>query len=91
MTLDDDAVGGDLLAGTDDEQVADTQLGDGHAAARCRRSSRTRDVLGAELDERPQRGAGAALRARLEVAAGEQERDHDGRDLEVDLAAGAVA
>ena len=45
-----------------------------------------RDVLRAELDERAQRGAGAALRPRLEVAAGEQKRDHDGRDLEVDLA-----
>ena len=51
------------------------------------------DVLGAELEQRRQRGAGAALGARLEVAAREQERRHDGADLEVDLvraAAGAV-
>ena len=38
-----------------------------------------RDVLGAELEQRPQRGAGAALGARLEVAAGEEERRHDRR------------
>ena len=44
-----------------------------------------RDVLGAELEQRLQRRAGAALGARLEVAAEQDERRHDRRDLEVDL------
>ena len=48
------------------------------------------DVLGAELEQRRQRGAGAALGARLEVAAGEQERRHDRADLEVDLVRAAA-
>ena len=47
------------------------------------------DVLGAELEQRPQRGAGAPLGAGLEVAAGEDERRHAGGGLEVDVA-GAV-
>ena len=42
------------------------------------------DVLGAELEQRRERGARAPLGARLEVAAGEDERRHDRRDLEVD-------
>ena len=59
-------------------------------AARCRRRRGRDDLLRAELDQRAQRCAGAALRARLEVAAGEEEHDHDGRDLEVDLVARAA-
>ena len=88
----DDAVGGDLLAGPDDEAVADGELLDRDAALGAVGVEHG-DVLGAELEQRRQRGAGAALGARLEVAAGEQERRHDRADLEVDLvraAAGAV-
>ena len=48
------------------------------------------DVLGAELEQGPQRGAGAALGAGLEVAAGEDERRHAGGDLEVDQAGAHV-
>ena len=85
----DDAVGGDLLARADDEAVADA------AAARRRCGARPvgveeRDVLGAQLEQRLQRGAGAALGARLEVAAGEDERGHDRGRLEVDVV-GALA
>ena len=43
------------------------------------------DVLGAELEQCAQRGAGAALGAGLEVATGEDERDDRRGDLEVDL------
>ena len=69
----DDAVGGDLLARADDEAVADCELLDRHAALAAV-GVEQRDVLGAELEQRLQRGAGAALGARLEVAAGEDER-----------------
>ncbi len=43
------------------------------------------DVLRAELEQRAERGAGAALGPGLEVPAGEDERGDDGRHLEVDL------
>ena len=49
-----------------------------------------RHVLRAQLQQRLQRGAGAALGARLEVAPGEQERGDDAGRLEVDLV-GALA
>ena len=80
----DDAVGGDLLAGPHDEAVADGELldRDAHLGAVAQHG----DVLGAELEQRPQRGAGAPLGPGLEVAAGEDERRHAGGDLEVDLA-----
>ena len=79
----DDAVGGDLLAGADHEAVADGELldRDPHLVA----VAEDGDVLGAELEQRAQRGAGAALGAGLEVAAGEDEHGHAGGDLEVDL------
>ena len=85
----DDAVGGDLLAGPHDEAVADLQLLDGHAALGAV-VVEERDVLGAELEQRLQRGAGAALGARLEVAAGEDEGGDDRRRLEVDLVRAAA-
>ncbi len=50
-----------------------------------------RDLLGAELEQRVQRRAGAALGARLEPAPGEQERHDDADRLEVDVAGGAAA
>ena len=74
----DDAVGGDLLAGPDDEPLADLQLLDRDAALAAV-GLEDRDVLGAELEQRLERGAGAALGARLEVAAGEDERGDDRR------------
>ena len=53
----DDAVGGDLLAGPNDEQVADGELvdRDAHLGAVAQHG----DVLGAHVEQRPQRGAGA--------------------------------
>ena len=50
-----------------------------------------RDVLRAELQQRPQRGARTPLRARLEVAPGQDEDRDRRRDLEVDLARARVA
>ena len=64
----DDAVGGDLLARAHDEAVADGELLDGDAALGPVRVE-DRDVLGAQLEQRGQGRAGAALGARLEVAA----------------------
>ena len=49
-----------------------------------RRRPQHGDVLGAQLEQRTQRGAGAALGAGLEVAAGEEERGDAGGDLEVE-------
>jgi hypothetical protein len=80
----DDAVGRDLLPGPHDEAVARLQLLDRHAPLAAVRGEE-RHVLGAELEQRRQRGARAALGARLEEAAREDERRHDRRGLEVDL------
>jgi hypothetical protein len=44
----------------------------------------------AVLEQRLQRGAGAALGARLEVATGEDEGSHDRRGFEVDLVRAAA-
>ena len=83
LTLDDDAVGRDLLSWTDDEEVAGDELPD-----------RQRDLdpvsqhpclLRAELEQRADRRARAAPRACLEVATEQDERGDDGRDLEVDV------
>ena len=52
-------------------------------------ASSTATSLAPELEQRLQRRAGAALGPRLEVAAGEDERRHDGGDLEVDVSAPA--
>ena len=82
----DDAVGGDLLARADDEAIADRELLDRHPALGAV-GAEQRHVLRAELEQRRQRGAGAALGARLEVAPGEQEDRHRGGDLQVELVA----
>ena len=80
----DDAVGGDLLARTHDEAVADRELLDRDAALGAV-GVEHRDVLGAELQQRLERGARAALGLGLEVAPGEQEGRDDAGRLEVDL------
>ena len=80
----DDAVGGHLLTRADDEAVADGELGDRDALLDA--VAQHGDVLGAQLQQRPESGAGASLGAGLEVAAGEDERRHPGGDLEVDEA-----
>ena len=80
----DDAVGGDLLAGPDDEPVADRELLDRHQPLDA--VAQHADLLGAERQQRAQRGAGAPLGARLEPAPGQQERRDAGGRLEVDVA-----
>ena len=80
----DHAVGGDLLARPDDEEVADAQLLHGHAPLLTVRAE-DGDVLRAELEQRLHRGAGAALGARLEVPAQQDQHRHHGGDLEVEL------
>ena len=77
----DHAVGGDRLAGADHEPVADLQRRRGHphlaAVAQHRR------LLGAEVEQRGERGSRPPLGARFEPAAEQHER-RDGRaDLEV--------
>ena len=85
----DDAVGGDLLAGADDEQIADRQFADrdpdlvavaddGH-------------VLGAQVEQGSQCRAGGALGAGFEVAAGEDEHDDHAGHLEVQLGLAGTA
>ena len=54
-------------------------------------STKHRDVLGPELEQRPQGRTGVALGPGLQVAPGEDERRHAGRDLEEDLARRHVA
>ncbi len=79
----DDPVGGDLLAGPDHEGVAHGQL-----LGRDRRLdavAQHADLLGAQRQQRAQRGAGAALGPVLEPAPGQQERRDAGGGLEVDV------
>ena len=79
----DDAVGGDLLAGPDDEPVADGELADRDADLVA--VAEDGDVLGAQVEQGAQGGTGGALGAGFEVAAGEDEHDDDAGDLEVQL------
>ena len=70
---DDLAVGGDLLPGPYDELVADLQRG--RPATRTSRAvAQHGDVLGAQRQQRAQRGAGRAPGPGLEVAAEQQEQ-----------------
>ena len=63
----DHPVGGDLLAGPHHEAVADHQRVERHPLLGA--VAQHGDVLGAELEQRPQRRARAPLGPRLEVAA----------------------
>ena len=87
--VDDLAVGGDLLAGPDDEPVADRESSRPGSASR-RRPAAPRRPWRPSSQQRPQRGAGAPPRPRLRVPPGQQERGHPRRRLEVDRA-GRVA
>ena len=89
-TLLDDPVGRDLLAGAHDEAVAGLELLDRDAALGAG-GIEPGDVLGAQLEQPGQRGAGAPLGARLEVPAGEDEHRHRARHLEVDLVGATAA
>ncbi len=80
----DDAVGGDLLARADHEPVADREPLDGDESLAV--VVEEADLLGAELHQGAQGVAGPLLAAALGVPAGEQERGHDRRGLEVEVA-----
>ncbi|GAA3208609.1 hypothetical protein GCM10020256_05190 [Streptomyces thermocoprophilus] len=80
--LDDGAVGGDLLAGADDEPVAHGQLG--HGDAHLVAAAQDGDVLRAEFQQGPQRGARPPLGAGLQIASGQQERGHARGGLQVE-------
>ena len=79
-----DAVGGDLLARADHEPVAHGELVDRDAALAAV-SVDDGDVLGSQLQQRPQGGARPAFGPGLEVAAGEQEHRHHRRHLQVEV------
>jgi hypothetical protein len=82
----DDAVGGDLLAGTDDETVADAQLLDrDDELAPVPQEPR---LLRAQLEQGADRGARAAPRAGLEITAEQDERGGHRADLEIGARAG---
>ena len=85
----DDAVGGDLLAGADDEQVADDEVADRDPDLVA--VTEDGDVLRAQVEQGSQCGAGGALGAGFEVAAGEDEHDDDAGHLEVQLGLAGTA
>ena len=66
LSLDDDAVGRDLLARADDEHVADGELADRNRDLRA--VAQDASLLRPELEQGANRRAGAPLRPRLEVA-----------------------
>ena len=81
LALDDDAVRGDLPPRAHDEQVADLQRGCRHAHLLA--IAQNVRLAGAELEQPADRLGRAALRARLQVAAEQDQRRHHRRDLEV--------
>jgi hypothetical protein len=78
--LDDDAVRGELLSRPYDEPLADRQPLDRHPLLAA--VAQHRHVLGAQLEQGPNGGAGPSLGARLEVATGEDQRRDPGRHLQ---------
>ena len=83
-----DAVGCDLLAGANDEAVADLQLcdGDEHLLAVAEHPG----LLRAELEQRAHGRTGATLGALLQVPADQDQRHDHGTDLEVHLGVDAA-
>src|SRR5699024_7197684 len=79
----DRPVGGDLLAGTDDELVAHYQLVDGYPLLLA--VAEDGDLFSPEVKQSAEGGSGAALGALLEVASHQDERDHPGGDSEIDV------
>ena len=75
----DDPVGGDLLAGPDDELVTDAQLLDRDPLFSA--APQDRDLFRAEFEQGAEGGSSAAFGALLEVPAEQDEGDHPGGDL----------
>ena len=83
LALDDEAVRRDLLARTDDEEIADGELADRHRHFHT--VPQDVSLLRAELEERANRSARAPPRASLEIATEQDQRRDDRRNLEVDV------
>ena len=84
-----DAVGGDLLAGARDEDVADGELVYGNACF-GRSVAQDGDVLGAHVEQCAQRRAGLPLGARLEIAPGEDEGGDGRGDFQIEMGSAVV-
>ena len=90
LALLDDAVDGDRVAGTDAQPIAHLDLVERHVFFPTIRANAPRP-LGRQLQERADRGAGAAARAQLQHLS-EQHQRHDHRGgLEVDGHAAVVS
>ena len=83
-TLDDHAVGGDLLAGADHDDV--THLEPVRGDLLLRAVPQDRGILGAQVQQGLERVAGLLLGVGLQVAAEQQEGGDHGGDLEVQAA-----
>ena len=83
-SLDHDTVGGDLLAGPDDEAVADVHVVDRDLALGALDVNHRRG-LRAHVEQRAESRGGLMLGSRLGVAAREHQHDDDGGDLEVEV------
>ncbi len=81
--LEHEPVAGDLLAGAHDDPVAGHERVDGHAHLGA--GAQHDRVLGAQFEQRAQRGPRLRLGACLQVAPAEDEHGHRSGDLEVDL------
>ena len=81
----DDAVGRDLLAGTDEEAVADAELLDGHQHLLA--VSEHARLLRSQLEQYANRRARAAAGARFKEAAEQDQRRGHGADLEIHVLA----
>ena len=81
-----DPVGGDLLARSHHEPIADGELTDRDAPFLAGTVDHS-DVLGPQLEQRPEGGAGPAFGSGLEEPAGQHERGDGGRHLEVEVLA----
>ena len=81
-TFDDNSVGSDLLARTDDELVSDGEVSDRDPHLTARTSDH--DVLRTEIHERPKRVARTDFGAFLRIASREDEGRDACRSLEID-------
>ena len=81
MAIDDDAVGGDLFSGANNELHADFEVVECNFTAVDEASS-----AGTEVGKRPNRISRATLRSELKPLAQQDERHDDGAGLEVDKA-----
>ena len=88
-TFGDDAVGGDLLAGANAEDVPDNELVDRDPDLGS--VAQDGNVLGAHVQQGTQRSTGALLGRGFEEPSGQDEDGDHGGDLEVDLPGPALA